>query len=380
VTIVRKKIFPALFFFLFLLGYPGRTTTAQQAEKPFKPFKDTLDNAFDISYYLYNLHGFLPLISPITEPAVGYGAVGAGLFFIPKKDKGDGRFRFPDIVGMGGGYTQNKTWFLGAGYFGFWKDDHIRYRGAGGYGDVKLEFYGVGDGFLADHPVSFNIQVFGFVQQAIFRLGESHFLLGGKYIYTHTNVTGNILPWADPRDIELNNSGIGIVGEFENYDNILSPEKGFRINLTYNQYLEALGSDRNYGRVTTFVHMYQPLFDHHWIPGLRLEYQMATGDPPFYAYPFLYLRGVPAMRYQGHYTFLAETEQLVLITRRWGVTGFGGYGQTFNKESEGTTAWNAGGGFRYLIARLLNMKMGIDVARGPEKWAVYIVVGSAWLR
>jgi hypothetical protein len=353
---------------------------AQEKEKKAHPFRDTLDNAFDISHYLYTLHGFLPVIAPITEPAVGYGAAGAGLFFIPKKDKGDGKFRFPDIVAAGGGYTQNHTWFTGGGYFGFWKEDHIRYRGAGGYADVKLKYYGLGDGFLSDYPVSFTIQAYGFVQQAIFRLGDSHFLLGGKYIFTHTNVTGKILPWVDPHDIQLTNSGIGLIGEFENYDNILSPEKGFRINLTFNQYLEALGSDRNYGRVTTFVHCYQPLFDRHWIPGLRLEYQMATGNPPFYAYPFLYMRGVPAMRYQGRHTFLAETEQMVMITRRWGVVGFGGYGHTFNKENNGTAAWNAGGGFRYLIARLLKMKMGIDVARGPEKWAVYMVVGSAWLR
>ena len=35
----------------------------------------------------------------------------------------------------------------------------------------------------------------------------------------------------------------------------------------------------------------------------------------------------------------------------------------------GDTAWNAGAGFRYLIARSLGLKMGIDIARGPEDWA-----------
>jgi len=45
---------------------------------------------------------------------------------------------------------------------------------------------------------------------------------------------------------------------------------------------------------------------------------------------------------------------------------------------KGSTAWNAGSGFRYLIARLLGLKMGVDVARGPEDWAFYVVVGSSW--
>jgi len=62
------------------------------------------------------------------------------------------------------------------------------------------------------------------------------------------------------------------------------------------------------------------------------------------------------------------------------VVGFGGYGKTFNDEIQGSSAWNGGAGFRYLMARLFGLKMGIDVARGPEQWAVYVVFGSAWLR
>ena len=34
--------------------------------------------------------------------------------------------------------------------------------------------------------------------------------------------------------------------------------------------------------------------------------------------------------------------------------------------------------FRYLMARLLGLYTGIDIARGPEDWAFYIQVGSAW--
>ena len=50
-----------------------------------KVFKDTLDGSFDISNYMYNLHGLLPIVAPITEPAVGFGASIATLYFIPKE-------------------------------------------------------------------------------------------------------------------------------------------------------------------------------------------------------------------------------------------------------------------------------------------------------
>ena len=109
-------------------------------DKP-KAFRDSTDNAFDVSHYLYNLRGFLPIISPITEPAVGYGATLAGAIFIPKKDSDPKEFTMPDVIVAAGGYTENSTWFVGGGYLGFWKDDHIRYRGFMGYADVKLNYY-----------------------------------------------------------------------------------------------------------------------------------------------------------------------------------------------------------------------------------------------
>jgi hypothetical protein len=43
------------------------------------------------------------------------------------------------------------------------------------------------------------------------------------------------------------------------------------------------------------------------------------------------------------------------------------------------TAWNAGGGFRYLLARQFGVRAGLDVARGPEDWAWYVVFGNAWM-
>lgn len=110
---------------------------------------------------------------------------------------------------------------------------------------------------------------------------------------------------------------------------------------------------------------------------------MSTGDAPFYMQPFISLRGVPAMRYQGKMTSLIETEQEFMLTKRWSVVGFGGYGVAFNSFddiAEGSSAWNAGTGFRYLIARLFGLKMGMDFARGPEQWAMYVVVGTSWLK
>ncbi len=296
------------------------------AQKKEKPLIDTLDNAFDLSHYLYDLHGFLPVISPITEPAVGYGAAAAGMYFIPKKKSNDLKFQMPDIVGLAGGLTANGTWFAGGGYFGFWKKDHIRYRGIFGYGDINLTFYG------SENPAKFSISTYFLLQQAMFRLGDSRLMLGGKYQLGKSTITffeDSDIPGINPFDLDMVNSGIGLISEYENYNNILSPTKGLRVNLSYDQYLEVMGSDRNFGRFTLFSHFYQPIIRKKWIAGFRMESQLATGDPPFYMTPFLNLRGVPVMRYQGELAALVETEQEIMLTGRWSIVGFGGYGRAF---------------------------------------------------
>jgi len=368
---------------VFILFFSAQSLRAQTANKP---FKDTLDGAFDISYYLYNLHGLLPIISPITEPAVGYGAAAALVYFIPKKtDSIDNKFRMPDIVGLAGGYTENGTWFAGGGYIGFWKKDHIRYRGVLGYGNIRLSYYGEGGSLLENHPMKFSLNSLFFLQQAIFRIGESKFLLGGRYQFGRAKVTvfeEAFLPFIKPRDHDLTNSALGLIGEYESFNNFLSPSKGLRVNLTYDQYLEVIGSDLNYSKFTLFGIYYQPI-SRFWTAGFRFESQLTAGETPFYMMPFLYMRGVPAMRYQGALTALMETEQEFTFTKRWSLVGFGGYGQAFkslDNLDKSTAAWNAGAGFRYRIARLLGLKMGIDVARGPEQWAVYIVFGNSWMR
>ena len=348
-------------------------------------FRDTTDNAFDISKFLLELNGFLPILSPITEPAVGYGAIGVGVYFISKKEEQGQGFQMPDIVGAGGGLTENGTWLVGGGYFGFWKNNSIRYRGVLGYADVNLKYYGTGGDYLAENPISFSLTAFVTLQQAMFRIAKSNFWLGGNYIFSKTQITlfeDSDISWLDPYDFDLINSGVTLLTQYESFNNILSPSKGVSVELDLRSYFEFLGSTQNSQRLTFSTVGYTPLMDR-WVAGIRVESMLASQDTPFFMLPYVNLRGVPAMRYQGEMTLLAETEQYVRAYKRWGLVGFAGYGRNIpDLESwdGGDNVWNAGGGFRYLLARQLGLQMGMDVGRGPEGWAFYIIFGSAWLR
>ena len=62
---------------------------------------------------------------------------------------------------------------------------------------------------------------------------------------------------------------------------------------------------------------------------------------------------------------------------------YSGAGKAFDAWSDFGSAdfvYSYGTGFRYLIARKFKLRMGIDIAKGPEEFAYYIVFGSNWLK
>jgi hypothetical protein len=80
---------------------------------------------------------------------------------------------------------------------------------------------------------------------------------------------------------------------------------------------------------------------------------------------------------------MLETEVRWDLAARWTVVGFGGAGwvaDAFNEIDDDEAHWAGGTGFRYLIASEYDMRLGIDVARGPEDWAFYIAMGTGWVR
>lgn len=75
---------------------------------------------------------------------------------------------------------------------------------------------------------------------------------------------------------------------------------------------------------------------------------------------------------------LAEVEVRWDLTPRWSLIGFTGAGKAVEEIeifSSSKLRAMGGGGFGYLVARLLNMRAGLDIARGSEEWTYYVMVG-----
>jgi len=358
-----------------------------QKENIFKNvFLDSLDNSIDISEFLRTRYGFAFVPALITEPAIGYGGGGA-LLFIHRNPKEiiEGTKGFPSISVLGGFYTQSNSWAVGGGHLGVWKNGNIRYRGGVGIISANLTYYRTPLLPNGVKHLDFNIAAYGLLQEITFRLWNSAFFAGINYSFGHTEVkfkSAINLPEILNDELNLNIGGFGASLYYDSRNNMFTPNTGIYAGIKYIHYDKYFGSDKKFGRFFSHILGYIKLTNKIF-GALRLDYKNSFDNTPFFMRPFIDLRGVPAMRYQGETTYLAETEIRWDFTNRWSLIGFTGYGEAlpvnkslFNRY----TAYNYGAGFRYLLARLYGIRMGIDIAKGPKDCAFYIQFGSSWFR
>lgn len=170
--------------------------------------------------------------------------------------------------------------------------------------------------------------------------------------------------------------------QFDNRNNIFTPTRGTRVDVSAINHSPSFGGDWTYQKyraagLTWFgVHPKVTL-------GLRLDGSSIYGEPPFYAVPYIDLRGIAALRYQDDVVVVGEVEASWQAYPRWSVQGFLGNGRGADQIENLGSAPNRttyGTGFRYMIARRLGLHTGIDIARGPEETVVYIQIGHAWSR
>jgi len=144
----------------------------------------------------------------------------------------------------------------------------------------------------------------------------------------------------------------------------------------------ALGGDSEFQRVSLTAMHFLPLHPKLTL-GVRGDAAFSFGDVPFYMQPFVALRGVPVMRYQGDDVAQVEVELLWQFWKCFSLVGFAGGGAAWNdfeRFDNPLTLVTEGAGFRHEIARKYGLHMGLDVAFGPDTTAIYVQFGSAWAR
>jgi len=336
---------------------------------------------------------FLPIPIFITEPAVGEGLGLALAYFHRTKNSPSGttiaspssigdatreQAPPPTVTGIFGAYTSNETAVAGIGHMNSFKDDRIRFTGAVAVADINSTFY------LLDRPFKFNLEGAIVYQETRFRFGDSRWFwgIGLSYIDASTAILLD-LPDDAPIDLfrsELTNVGLSGKLAWDTRDNTSMPNRGQLFDLALWRYDEGIGGDFDYWNARLKLLSFHQLHEK-FVLGLRLDISVIDGRAPFFAVPWVSLRGIPALRYQGDRVGVVEVEGRYNFTPRWALIGFAGTGKVNSDipiiDTE-QSIYSYGLGGRYQIFQAQNIWVGLDVARGPEEAYWYIQVGHAW--
>jgi outer membrane protein assembly factor BamA len=268
----------------------------------------------------------------------------------------------------------------------FWMDDNFQTLVGLGYASINLDYYGIGrDELLKNNPLTYNLQPLGGLLQGKYRLGQSQFWSGLRYAFATTRVTFDApssTPGVPGIQGDSNIGGLTPSLTYDSRNNIFTPVQGTYVDASAGFFSEGLGGDTEFQRVNLLAIQYFPLHPK-WTLGVRGDLNFSFGNAPFYARPFVFLRGVPAMRYMGEDVAQGETELRWQFWKRFSLVGFAGAGTAWNHLEhfdKASTVVTGGTGFRYELARKHGLHMGLDVAFGPDDPVIYVQFGSAWMR
>ena len=349
-------------------------------------WKDPTDGWFDLSEFLEKPGGFFPLVMPITEPAVGFGVAVFPIFVRPRTEAGAAGYARPNISTLGGIYTSNQSWGLLGGDSSIWKKGQVETFFAGGYGSINLKYYDDAAGRTRAPNLAYNLGIGGGMARGRLRIGNSKFYAGVRYLWLRVEAKAqpqqSPVPPPSRLGIKDRIGGPSLLLTYDSRDNILTPTKGLFAESTYSYFDPLFGGTMNYQRFDQLGIGYFRLSSH-LTAGIYANASFTFGQPPFYARPYVGLRGIPALRYQRDNLAESEVELRWQFWKRFSAVGFGGPAVVWNSAGRfnRTMGVGAGGaGIRYLLARKFGLHYGLDVARGPEDWALYFQFGSAWMR
>ena len=319
----------------------GAHAQTQQPEKKRSIMIDTLDHKLDFSWYLMDMHGFIPWPSIISEPALGNFGIAMALVFISpsESEKAKANYSFPDITGIGGLWTLNNSWGIAAFRQGSFPKIGMRYKVVLGYAPLNVEFYRTFtnplNGKQKTGSFLFNLKTFFTTVEVGENIWKNKIFAGLDYTFATTQVNyelkehdtlRRIIEYFhldtlfEKKEIRSNIGYAGLYAEWDSRNSIFTPDKGIRFKATGSLARNWLGSDRDYQQLDIFTNIFFQPFKP-WVCGFMAEWNMMSDEAPFYVLPYLTMRGIPAAEYQGQQVLQFETEQRFDITRRWSVVG-----------------------------------------------------------
>jgi len=243
---------------------------------------------------------------------------------------------------------------------------------------INLDFHGIGaDSVLNDHPLTYNLAPVGGIVRGKYRIHRSRTWIGLGYTYFSTDVSFDA-PEETPGLPGFNRTsrvgGLTPSLTFDSRDSIFTPSRGRYLEGGASVYGKWLGGDGDFQ--SAYVVAIQYVSIHRTLVlGVRGDANLSFGRQPFYMRPYIDMRGVPAMQYQGEHAAQLQAELRWQFWKRFSLVGFVGEGIAWidlDRFTRQRTVTAGGTGFRYELARRYKLHMGVDVAFSQDGTAFYL--------
>jgi outer membrane protein assembly factor BamA len=328
---------------------------------------------------------FVIMPIPMSNPTIGVGLGAAAMFLYPVDKKSP-----VSSTTAGAFYTNNDSWGAGVRQTTFLAEDQFRLNGLFGYGNINLDFYGLGtDAGNRGVSVPITEKGFFFMPDVLTRIAGR--LYGGvryRFIQMESDFDLNKLLNNninfEPPTIKVRSSGAGLVMNYDSRDNPYNAYKGIFLDLNAIFAAKALGGDTDYQIYQAAYNYYHTLAEH-MILAYRAFGKFTAGDVPFYDLSFFGvhndLRGYPAGRYVDKMMFATQLEYRWRFWKRWGMVAFAGVGEVARNLSDFNTQDllpSAGAGLRFMVSEVHRVNISVDYAQGKDGGAVYFYIGESF--
>lgn len=318
---------------------------------------------------------------PVVNPTLGTGIIGGLVYMHPEDEEGRTENVRQTMTGIGGMVSSSESWMTGIFHKGYYDKDRIRAEAILGYGEFKLKYYGTGTGStLKDTPLKYDANVIVFRPEVLKRVAGD-WLFGVRYTLYNGLFSFDIsdrFPSVPIIKGTLTTAGTSVVGKWDNTDHNINPSKGGKFEGVLTDFNERWGGDFDYIKGEFNYSHYYPLSSKTTLAGLA-ELNMSFGSTPFFDLPSLNMRGFPYGKYIDNHAAGIQGEIRHSLSKRFGVTLFGGVGWVGSKPTslfKGQSIPAGGFGFRYMVAEDQKLNLSADIAFSSNSAYLYFSAGE----
>jgi len=329
----------------------------------------------------------LPLL--YYTPDTRWAAGGAGVYYfkIQSDREGEKETRVSNVQFLAD-YTQNRQLDVWGQWNIFTRNENFLSKGELRYRNFPDRFYGVGNDTRKEDEERYEFNLISLktlllkkIVPFVFVGIDYHFEKEYGFTYTPGGIleNGSIIGYNGGIQ-----SAIGLVGIFDNRDNVINTYKGSILEVSSYFYRQAIGSTFNF----TFLNLlYQTFwqFKPKHIIAFQSRLRIGFGDVPFLDLSAVgnddLLRGYPKNRFKDINFAGAQLEYRFPLFWRFGLVTFAGAGDVFRLGSDlsfSNLKYSIGAGLRFVVNPAERLNIRLDYGYGREGGYFYFVVAEAF--